>query len=1157
MNRKRKRQWYRVFNHSTRALIVTTRAQTEEPRIRHFRLLPGCASPRGFRPIRLQAAEPLEIDGEAVWDLEAPFDVHVAERDPDARSKLTISGFGIRTSEHTWKRIVPDHFLWASRSDDSWVTVLGAGITGLTAAHELVTRGFRVQVIEKAHGSPAELDDDEPDDRTTTAPGATDWRKHDWREHDRRHDDPKDRDVRRFDRGLRRPDVGGIARTQWTTQPLSRGDTPQLAQALPADRLAAMRSVHGDCHWFGSGKIGAMECDDYSAFGVPYRDEQPDPAVATELLEWLRDLTVRKRRSIAAVQLVVVVYREPGDAGSLLTGPAYQRLSNFQSYILKTDSLRDRFWHLEVFPTARIDVDESPVAERYVGLLVRVHEDLGLVAGEHGFRFFPGFYRHLRDTMRRTPIYDPQTRTFTARTTHDNLTEVEWQVFADAERKHTASLLRRPFTSIGGLAEQYRTMRRDLGYRPVDLFRFLLRLLRYMTSSTLRRETYYEAISWWDFLSLRRFDVPTSNAPRFKFGRRFEEALRHAPKALVAMVSDHADARTQGNIAVQLFMDQFDLHEQSDSTLSGPTSPAWLSHWRTYLEHQGVRFFLGEATRIGHSDAVDAEVDDRTLTDDELEAAEAAAAASESPAAGDGVDNDDNGGDEDPDDGDDADAAAAEATDATPRAGVDITFAYEITPRDYVDAEALFRKGKIHAHYYLSAMDIVGLARVTRSFRVSPDAANPSDAPRNCGVLSDLAKLITVDGKERNLEDIAEVGRLGEHHGLDDRFQTLTGIQLYYRSHVSFENGHIYFAASPWGLSAVSQIQYWGPFGGGRRSRLAGNLSVDIGAWRPTEDAPDPNLLRRDEIAKNVQDQILKCLGERQRGQQAAAYYHLDDFIGFTWRDGKLWPTRNHAPFLINRVNDWCNRPCGDPWVPNDVRMRDRKPGQGKTSPEGIWCHDRSGYPVHFGNLVIAGTHMRTFTRMATMEAANESARHAVNAILDHLSFAHGRVRTPPPPDGPVLQFQSRPAAAMEAVQPLFGAPMPGGGHRDPPRTADVDKVTTPYGDYCDIWNLETHEFPDLDFLRLVDEHLMKATIDNKDDRPEGPPPIAPHLFDVLRIDELPDCVEGDREALGAFELIGSALSAFTESSCDSLPSVFSIVETVREKLTALLERKK
>src|SRR4030095_25584 len=34
-----------------------------------------------------------------------------------------------------------------------------------------------------------------------------------------------------------------------------------------------------------------------------------------------------------------------------------------------------------------------------------IHQDKYL-PGEHGFRFFPGFYKHLPDTMKRIPYYD-------------------------------------------------------------------------------------------------------------------------------------------------------------------------------------------------------------------------------------------------------------------------------------------------------------------------------------------------------------------------------------------------------------------------------------------------------------------------------------------------------------------------------------------------------------------------------------------------------------------------------------------------------------------------------------------------------------------------------------------------------------------------------
>lgn len=1091
-------QPYRVYNHASAPLLVTA-IIGDQPGV--YRLLAACASPEDARPISIHRQSGYAKDGKPlwdVWDLDPWFDVHVTERSLEgAPAALHVFGLGVHQVQPNPAWDPPkDPPIWASSSDELWVTILGAGIAGLTAAHELVIRGFRVQVIDKAHGSPV--------------------------------DETRHTGTARFQRGLDGPDVGGVARTQWTTQPLARGDTFRMSLPSTPAGLAPMRSVHGDCHWFGRTATGPQECAGYWVFGVGWENGAPRADTAEKICGWLEKLG--HRRSIAAVQLVVVVYRDHRDEGEQVKA-AYARLNRFRNDIdlPAGERLRGYIDRLEVFPTARIDVDEHAGNGDHVGLLVRVHEDLGLVAGEHGFRFFPGFYRHLRDTMRRTPIYDPQTRTFTPRSTHDNLTEVEWQVVADPQRSHPASLRRKPFSSVSGLMEQYRNMRRDLGYRPVDLFRFLLRILRYTTSSTRRRKEYYERLSWWDFLSLCHFNIPTSDARRFSFGRRFEEALVHSPKALVAMGGRYTDARTQGNISVQLFMDQFALHEQSDSTLTGPTSSAWLSHWRTYLKQQGVRFFLGEATRIHRREpAVDAGAGGAGPGDRPREPQDTHC--------------------------DRCGLFHTEPARCVPRATVDIAFPGE-PPRDYIDAEQLFLQHRIKAHYYVSAMDIVGLARTTRSFRaLLPGERNHSlHRVKDGGVLSDLSRLLLVGNRERDLEDITEIGRLGPHHGLDDRFQTLTGIQFYYRSYVSFENGHIYFASSPWGLSAVSQIQYWGPFGNGSRSRLAGNLSVDIGSWRATREKPDldPNRLKRDKIALGVQDQILQSLArERRDREDTAAYYHLDDFIGFSSRtDGR--PTRNHAPFLINVVDDWRNRPRGDPWAPNAVRSRARVPGQGETSPDGIWCHDDDGYLVHFGNLVIAGTHMRTFTRMGTMEAANESGRHAVNAVLDHLSFAQRRVAEPP-----AKRFRDAEPESQRTVPQANWSPAPVEG-KALPLNIEVDKSTTPFGDYCQIWNPEDHEFSDLDFLRLVDEYLMDATLEPSDDLPERPEPIAPHLFDILRIDELPDLIDGDREALGAFELLASALGAFQESSCDSLPSVFAIVEKVRKQLSALFQRKK
>ncbi len=57
--------------------------------------------------------------------------------------------------------------------------------------------------------------------------------------------------------------------------------------------------------------------------------------------------------------------------------------------------------------------------------------------GEHGFRFFPGFYRHVIDTMRRTP-YGADGNVF------DNLSVATRMLLARAGQTGIAWLARRP-----------------------------------------------------------------------------------------------------------------------------------------------------------------------------------------------------------------------------------------------------------------------------------------------------------------------------------------------------------------------------------------------------------------------------------------------------------------------------------------------------------------------------------------------------------------------------------------------------------------------------------------------------------------------------------------------------------------------------------------
>ena len=99
----------------------------------------------------------------------------------------------------------------------------------------------------------------------------------------------------------------------------------------------------------------------------------------------------------------------------------------------------------------------------------------------------------------------------------------------------------------------------------------------------------------------------------------------------------------------------------------------------------------------------------------------------------------------------------------------------------------------------------------------------------------------------------------------------------------------------------------------------------------------------------------------------------------------------NKAPFLVNRTSEFADRPG---------RLGD----------------DGKGYEFCLNGWMLAGTYMKTHTRITTMEAANESGRHAVNGLLDRLGFT---------------------------------------------------------GDRCQIWNPEDYEVGDLELLKKLDEKLF------------------------------------------------------------------------------------
>ena len=581
----------------------------------------------------------------------------------------------------------------------------------------------------------------------------------------------------------------------------------------------------------------------------------------------------------------------------------------------------------------------------HVDFLVRQY----VLPGEHGFRFFPAFYRHVFDTMKRTPLLAAVPRTpmriadvtafadqagasrepgdvrnldadyvETGRTAFDQLVATTSQALAFNDGIADVDVIpRRRIQSVEVLRSALRMFLSKMGFTLDDMSKLSLKLAKYMTSSSSRRKEQYEKQSWWDFIEGDALTVE---------GQARMDAW---PRALVAMSSREADARTQGNVIVQLLLDQIVERDYTDGTLSGSTTDAWLTPWRTFLEQsQGVKFLRGKLTGF-HID------------DDEV-----------------GV-----------------------VADTDPF--------LELGVGTWVVATSLLEAKQI-------ATNIAGLRdpRAVNSATVMALKKFDAETPTTASPKGSLKHLV--------------------------------GIQFYFSEDVQWVNGHIYFPDSEWELTAISQAKFW-KRQDNFRDGYYGTLSVCIGnlGAEAGEDSPVRRKcawdLGKDDIAKETWRQISAALSGKvvahqgeflmpRGGLPEPIAYHLDDNLV-----GEPGSRTNLSPLLVNKPGLW-----------------DRRPGFVEQPENAIPV-----YEVVLDRIVFAGTYMQTLTRLTTMEAANESGRHAANTIL----------------------------LAGDRIQ----------------------EVAARRGNLCPVWDPEDNELEDLGFLKEIDQKLMDRGL--------------PHFLDIVSID--------------------------------------------------------
>jgi uncharacterized protein with NAD-binding domain and iron-sulfur cluster len=197
--------------------------------------------------------------------------------------------------------------------------------------------------------------------------------------------------------------------------------------------------------------------------------------------------------------------------------------------------------------------------------------------GEHGFRFFPGFYKHVIDTMRRIP-YGAHGSAY------DNLQVATRMLLARAGQTEITWLARSP-TNLEDLRAFIMELFTPFGVPPDELIFFVNCILQVATSCSDRRLAEYENSTWWNFIDASH----KSKAYQAYLGQG-------VTRSLVAMRAEESSTRTVGVTQLQLLYGLISPGGIFDRLLSGPTSDVWISPWTQYLEKRGVR--LHTASRV-------------------------------------------------------------------------------------------------------------------------------------------------------------------------------------------------------------------------------------------------------------------------------------------------------------------------------------------------------------------------------------------------------------------------------------------------------------------------------------------------------------------------------------------------------------------------------
>jgi uncharacterized protein with NAD-binding domain and iron-sulfur cluster len=561
------------------------------------------------------------------------------------------------------------------------------------------------------------------------------------------------------------------------------------------------------------------------------------------------------------------------------------------------------------------------------------------VAGEHGYRFFPAWYRHVFDTMRRTPLFDRH-KNATYRSVFNRLMSPPPAALAEKGRGFK-SVPRSQIQSLTELRQQFKIVFEDLHCTDRDFLRFQNRMFKFMTSCQERRKR-YENMSWLGFLDGQDELVdadPEELEDRTYYSPAAEDLLLDMSKALNGIQGDHVDARTYGLTSVQMARDYMNMADDKDMLLNGPTSESWMRPWKEYLKRIGVRFYLGCFEKFvsdgeellpvarGPDGAIDPIAEDPRFPYQRFK----------------------------PEQGDD-----------DPEQFFLMAIPYEWT------TEKIWE-------YWRQQQQNDGLVELDNDLEAIRcfDRDDANRHGRN-GVPNRPGGITSPPSQTSRLATGAPNQPF--HYPMRDFF----GLQCYFNKLVQYGDGYLYFLNSEWGLTSISQRYFW-------RRRLSlmkgflGLVSIDIGdAYTPYESAGIGNVsawnCSRLEMESLTFEQMQSVLpGSIAKTIPPPQITLVDKGLVFDLNGSVLY---NKTPFFTQIAGQ--NKRKIAEYSPEARLARFHAGSIHRTNHE-YDDFENILYRISNKRWLVAGNFMPTHTRISTMESAMESGRIAVNAILHNL----------------------------------------------------------------------------------------------------------------------------------------------------------------------------